>query len=216
MAQDWLAEAHQTHRKASYQGDGVVYDVMVRHGTAPCGGKHDERREIHRCYGKSHAAPSPWVVSDIRLALYARRGPCHTARRCQTTFRDKGVRVLDWPGNSPDMNPIETLWAIMKQRLRSQTITNKKELIGALIKIWVRDVAVTVTCQRLIASMPERISALIAAKGGHTKYWPYVTNNVLNNFVDCCELCVSVKNIFMWILSIYTLSDYTKNHRAYD
>ncbi len=39
--------------------------------------------------------------------------PCHTARAVMNYLRERNVTVLDWPGNSPDMNPIETLWGIM-------------------------------------------------------------------------------------------------------
>jgi hypothetical protein len=96
--------------------------------------------------------------------------PCHTAKRSKEFLASQGVTVLDWPGNSPDMNPIETLWAIMKSRMQSMTITTNQQIITELIKVWHRDVSVPGTCERLIDSMPQRIQALILAKGGHTNY----------------------------------------------
>ena len=48
--------------------------------------------------------------------------PCHRAKKVQQVFRDNGVVVLDWPGNSPDLNPIENLWAIIKQKSRKRIV----------------------------------------------------------------------------------------------
>ena len=32
--------------------------------------------------------------------------PCHNAKRTRTFLECKGIPFLDWPGNSPDKNPI--------------------------------------------------------------------------------------------------------------
>lgn len=96
--------------------------------------------------------------------------PCHTANVVKNYLESEGITVLDWPGNSPDMNPIENLWGILKQRLYGQTIKTKNELIREIINAWHRDASIVPTCERLIDSMPQRIAALIEAKGGHTNY----------------------------------------------
>lgn len=104
-------------------------------------------------------------------AIFMQDGaPCHTAKNSISFLESKGIQLLNWPGNSPDLNPIETLWAIIKRRLKGKTIKTKKEMITALIQAWFRDESVADTCNKLINTMPDRVRAVIAAKGGHTMY----------------------------------------------
>lgn len=52
----------------------------------------------------------------------------------RTFFHRKSVNALSRPGNSPELNPVETLWTILKMRLRGETITNRNQMIQALTK----------------------------------------------------------------------------------
>ena len=93
--------------------------------------------------------------------------PCHTARRTISWFERKGIPLLPWPSQSPDLNPIEHLWEVMKQ-LENKPFKNIEELKEAIFETWnnvSRDIM-----QKLATSMPCRCSAVIAAHGSHTKY----------------------------------------------
>lgn len=96
--------------------------------------------------------------------------PCHTAKKVKIFLGEKNVKVLEWPGNSPDLNPIENLTELMKREIFQENITNKRSLIERLIAVWHRSDSIKDNCRKCIESMPKRIRAVIDARGGSTKY----------------------------------------------
>lgn len=95
--------------------------------------------------------------------------PKHTATIVKNYFRQSGVEVLDWPSQSPDLNPIEHLWKELDRRVRkNHHPTNLDGLWEALKKEWY-SIPVEV-CKTLVHSMPRRCQAVIKSSGGPTKY----------------------------------------------
>ncbi len=95
--------------------------------------------------------------------------PAHSAKATSTWFKDHGIPVLNWPANSPDLNPIENLWGIVKRKMRYARPNNAEELKATIRATWA--LITPEQCHRLIDSMPRRIAAVIQAKGAPTKYW---------------------------------------------
>ncbi len=96
------------------------------------------------------------LFKDADFIFQQDLAPAHTAKSTKNWLNDHGVGVLDWPANSPDLNPIENLWGIVKRK-----------------KATVKETWASIPpqqCHKLITSMPRRIKAVIKAKGAPTKY----------------------------------------------
>lgn len=84
-------------------------------------------------------------------------------------LHNAGIQNLAWPGNSPDLNPIENCWALLKRFVAKKNTKTKEGFKQAIKEVWQNEIT-TEYCQKLINSMPARIAAVITARGGHTKY----------------------------------------------
>ena len=95
--------------------------------------------------------------------------PKHTAKMTKAWLSKQPFRVLEWPLQSPDLNPIENLWEILNQhRDKSKRIKNEDELWEECQETW-KKVFVDI-CSKLVESTPRRVAEVIRHKGGSTKY----------------------------------------------
>ena len=94
--------------------------------------------------------------------------PKHTSRIVQDWIKGKGIDVLDWPPYSPDLNPIENLWADVKRRAEAYNPKNVEELKIALHAVW--KATDPRLLHSLIASMPKRCQLVRERAGWMTGY----------------------------------------------
>ena len=98
----------------------------------------------------------------------------HTSRKTMTYFDelaiDETLYLMEWPAQSPDLNPIENLWSIFDQRVGERTMLTDNELWEILEKTWDEISKDAKLLRSLIDSMPHRIKAVIESEGGPTKY----------------------------------------------
>ena len=94
--------------------------------------------------------------------------PKHTSKAAKEWFTTNNVKVLEWPPQSPDLNPIENLWRQLKLKISGQNPKNRNELWMMLQEAWY-SIPVEV-CRKLVDSMPSRCTEVLKNKGYATKY----------------------------------------------
>lgn len=96
--------------------------------------------------------------------------PSHTAKSTQQFLKDHLIDLFPQPASSPDVVPLESLWHTLKQKIRA-----RKDIPTKLedLKIAVREAWDSITIEevnQLVDNMPERVKAVIASRGGHTRF----------------------------------------------
>lgn len=97
--------------------------------------------------------------------------PKHTSNLVKAYLKKQSYKVMEWPAQSPDLNPIENMWSLLKRRLNDFDSAPKgmEDLNERVTKVWYEQMKPE-DCQKVIDSMPKRIEACIKAKGRWTKY----------------------------------------------
>jgi hypothetical protein len=96
--------------------------------------------------------------------------PCHKTRKVDDFLQRNGIPTLEWPPQSPDINPIENIWNIIKARRNKKfgMPANRDELIDQIFTIWDElEIDVVESC---IENMDRRLTEVIRMKGRATKY----------------------------------------------
>jgi transposase len=178
--QKWDKDMIQTHKK------GKDLSVMIW-GAIWLGGRSDiifmERDMTAKKEGytqKSYLKVLEEAIPTIYqpgMIFMQDNAPIHTATRVIQWFQDHAVLLLPWPPYSPDLNPIEHLWAYLKSYINEQypelndmgkSNEDYEALCNAIEEAW--NAIDQEVIDNLIRSMPRRTFAIWKAKGWHSKY----------------------------------------------
>ena len=96
--------------------NAVQYQVQILHDVQTLG---------KVCVG----AKQPWVfMQDL--------APAHNAGSTRQYLQNKKVKILDWPGNSRDLNPIENVWSWVVAHLPLTLPKNAVEFMARVQAVW--------------------------------------------------------------------------------
>ena len=104
---------------------------------------------------------SPWLLQEDN-------DPKHTSKNAAIWKDRNNVARLPWPSSSPDLNPIENVWVLMKVKVAQknpQSIPALKKIIKDVWKEFDKTYA-----ENLVASIKNRIFACIEAEGDYILY----------------------------------------------
>ena len=118
---------------------------------------------------RNSMVPYARVTFQNNFVLIQDNATCHTVRHTRGFLAQEQVEVMPWPANSPDMNPIKHVWDQVGVYIRDMAnpSTNLIELRQAVQQAW--DSVILESVQHLVDGMPHRVTALSAARGGHTQ-----------------------------------------------
>jgi transposase len=105
------------------------------------------------------------------LAVFQQDGASmHTSKTTRAWLARHDVSVFPHPSSSPDMNPIEPVWWELKKAIKSLPVlpSSVDQLRQAVVTAW--EALDIEHINKHTRSMPDRVQAILSAKGGHTPY----------------------------------------------
>lgn len=133
-------------------------------------GKVDSYAYINVLKDYVFASRDFYSISRNKFQFQQDNARIHTSKLTMDYIKKSKINVMEWPANSPDLNPIETVWAYLKFKLDQYTTkpNSMDELWDRVQDVW-NNIPVEFL-KHLYESMPGRMHELYKNKGGHISY----------------------------------------------
>ena len=132
------------------RGSGIDFARYIREVAEPILLPFIRERQRHR--------PNTVLMED--------GAACHTHQYTQAFWAEHGVKKLDWPGNSPDLNAIEPVWGLIKRKSADR---GPEKTRAALERRWRGEWRALPLpwLQRLVERMPDHVRKVHELEGGN-------------------------------------------------
>lgn len=150
-------------------GNVMVWGCFSRYGVGPLARiEKTMDRFMYAEILKNQMIPHAKKNMPPRWIFQQDNDPKHKSKHVSDFIKHMKIKLLEWPSQSADLNPIEHLWEELDRRVRYRNYSNKDALYEALSNEW-RRIPID-RLQKLVDSMPARCEAVIKANGYATKY----------------------------------------------
>ena len=124
----------------------------------------DLRKMLKHYEGKYSLTEKKWIFMQDN-------DPKHTSKVVKEWLKDQNFGIMEWPAQSPDLNPIENMWSLLKTRL----FKNYEHPPAGMNVLWERSSKTWYSidideCQKYIETMPKRCQQVIKNNGLYTNY----------------------------------------------
>ena len=151
----------------------MVFGMFSTQGTTPLVRLQTRvNAQIYKNIVQDHVVPIIQNSGFDRATFMQDNAPCHKAKVVMSYLSEQDFEIMDWPPQSPDLNPIENLWMTLGVKVMERNPTNTEDLWVKLQEEWSK-ISIE-DCQELIRSCSRRCAAVIESKGSFTKYWLYL------------------------------------------
>ena len=151
--QTWRGKKFKIHKMTRGEGRGINAWRYVKHVARPVLWPECQKQLLRN-------------PGFIRMEDNA---PCHNAYYTTREREKEGIAKVDWPPNSPDFNPIEHIWTLLKRRILrrrgSEWITSVSEMKLLLEAEWDRITVAEIKLE--ILKLPGIMQRCLAANGGN-------------------------------------------------